>query len=67
VLVDVHPATLSRWERGESSPAESQPVRRLVAWYAERAAKGAELTCLAAKQILSCALFNHSLGDTLSP
>jgi Putative transposase len=24
------------------------------------------LLCLAAKQILSCALFNHSLGDTLS-
>jgi transcriptional regulator with XRE-family HTH domain len=41
-LVDVHQATLSRWEAGETSPAESRPVRRLVAWYAERAAKGAE-------------------------
>ena len=47
-LVDVHPATLSRWERGESSPTEGQSVRRLVVWYAERAAKGAETAARAA-------------------
>lgn len=41
-FVDVHPATLSRWERGESNPSEVRSVRRLVVWYAERAAKGAE-------------------------
>jgi transcriptional regulator with XRE-family HTH domain len=34
--VDVHPTTLSRWERGERQSAEG-PVRELVELYAQRA------------------------------
>lgn len=38
--VDVHPATLSRWERGESHGAETEALRQLVAWYVLRAERG---------------------------
>jgi len=41
-LVDVHPATLSRWERGETQGAEADAVRELLAWYVKRAEAGAE-------------------------
>jgi transcriptional regulator with XRE-family HTH domain len=35
--VDVHPTTLSRWERGERQSAGGQAVRELVELYAQRA------------------------------
>jgi DNA-binding XRE family transcriptional regulator len=41
-LVEIHPATLSRWERGESQGAEAGAVRELLAWYVKRAEQGAE-------------------------
>jgi len=40
--VAVHPATLSRWERGESQGAETRAIHELLDWYVSRAERGAE-------------------------
>ena len=54
--LDIAPSTVSRWERGERAPADSQSLRRLAAFYLSESERRATAARKLAKGLLTLTL-----------